>query len=143
MWWALPSSLPGLHFSVLVSFEVAQKSPSELTVTLTLAELLTAPPVELDSHQSLQFRQHMDRALALLGARPVPHAAHYTFRVDEHRNPDVFAIAFTAGVPDEPRHVIVERRLADELTEVLTTTVSALAAVANAQQCASLRPPPT
>lgn len=132
MLWALPSSWPGRNFSALFSFAVAPEPTGALTVTLTIAELLTAPPIALHPQQGREFRDLMQRAATLLGAQAPRDTVRYAFRVEEHSNRHLFAVAFTAGVDADLRHVIVEASRADELGRLLEAAVNLLAAAAAA-----------
>jgi hypothetical protein len=113
-----------------------------LTVRLTIADLLTAPAIDLEPEQGREFRRLMECAATLLGARATPEAVCYEFRMEEHRTDQLFAIAFTAGTKSELRHVIVAACHADELGRLLEAAVNLLAEAAAPDRCTPLYSPP-
>ena len=130
MLWMLPL-VPGRHASVLFSFEVTRGAGAGgLLVTLTIADVVTTPPLALDPHGGREFQRIMARAVAILGDGAPPNAARFTFRVEEQAD-GVFAVAFGAGSTDELLRKEVDQAQADELGRLMEEAVHLLAAASD------------
>jgi hypothetical protein len=133
MLWVLPL-VPGRHASVLFSFEVTRGAGAgRLLVTLTIADVVTTPPLALDSHGGREFQRIMARAVAILGDRAPRDAARFTFRIEEHAD-GTFAVAFGAGGVDELLRREVEEARADELGRLMEEAVHLLAAASDEER---------